>query len=67
MLLGQETFAKLKVLASPTTMNDLTLDAIVQLLTQHFYSATIEIAKRFKVSKQKQKEDKSVMEYIEQL
>ena len=26
-LLGQETFTKLKVLVSPTTMNDLTLDA----------------------------------------
>ena len=48
-------------------INDLTLDAIVQLLTQHFYSATIEIAKRFKFFKQNQKEDKSAMEYIEQL
>ena len=48
MLLGQETFAKLKVLASPTTMDDLTLVIIVQLLTQHFHPATIEIAKQFK-------------------
>ena len=45
MLLGQETFAKLKVLASPTTMNDLTLVITIQLLTQHFHPATIEIAK----------------------
>ena len=44
LLLGQETFAKLKVLASLITINDLTLDAIVQLLIQHFRLATIEIA-----------------------
>ena len=31
MLIGQETFVKLKVLASPTTVNDLTLDSIVFL------------------------------------
>ena len=48
MLLGQETFAKLKVLASPTTMNHLTLVIIVQLLTQHFHPATIETSKQFK-------------------
>ena len=43
MLLKQKTFAKLKVLANPTTMNNWTLDAIVQLLTHHFHAATIEI------------------------
>ena len=48
MLLGQENFAKLKVLASPTTVNNLSLDAIVQLLSQHFHPATIEITEWFK-------------------
>ena len=48
MLLGQETFTKLKILANPTTINDLTLDVIVQLLTQHFHPATIETAKGLK-------------------
>ena len=66
-LLGQENFAKLKVLASPTTVNDLSLDAIVQLLSQHFRPATIEIAERFKFFKRKQKEDESATEYMGQL
>ena len=67
MLLGQETFAKLEVLASPTTMSDLTLDTIVLLLTQHFCPATIEIAKRFKFFKRSQKEDESATDYMGQL
>ena len=59
-LLGQETFTKLKVLASPTTVNDLTLNAIVQFLTQNFHLATI-------VFKQNQKESESATKYMWQL
>ena len=59
-LLGQETFTKLKVLASPTTVNDLTLNAIVQFLTQNFHLATI-------VFKQNQKEGESATKYMWQL
>ena len=66
-LLGQENFAKLKVLASPTTMNNLTLDATVQLLSQYFCLPTIEIAEWFKFFKRKQMEDESAMEYTGQL
>ena len=67
MLLGQETFRKLKVLANSTTVNVLTLNTIVQLLTQHFHLATIEIVELFKFFKQNQKEDKSVTECMGQL
>ena len=35
-LLGQETFAKLKTLASPTAVSELTLDAIKQHLNNYF-------------------------------
>ena len=56
-LLGQENFAKFKVLASPTTMNNLTLDATVPLLSQYFCLPTMEIAERFKFFKRKQMED----------
>ena len=45
-------------------MNDLSLDAIVQLLSQHFHPATIEIAEWFKFLKRKQKEDESTTEYM---
>ena len=58
-LLGQETFAKLKILASPTAISELSLDAIVQFLTQHFRPTTIEI----KFFKRQQNEQESAMEY----
>ena len=46
-LLGQATFAKLKTLASPTTIRDLTLDQIMEYLVGHYKPQTIEIAERF--------------------
>ena len=51
MLLGQETFTKLKVLASPTPVSDWSLDAIKQQLSQQFWPNTIEIAEQFKLFK----------------
>ena len=61
-VLGQATYAKLKVLANPTSVSDLTLDAIMEHLIGHVFSVlmsiistighfrpqTIEIAERFK-------------------
>ena len=35
-LLGQETFAKLKVLTSPMPVSDSTLDAIMEKLLEHY-------------------------------
>jgi len=66
-LLGQETFAKLKVLASQTPVIDLTLDAIMEHLTQHFRPDTIEIAERFKFFKRNQNEKESATEYMSEL
>ena len=66
-LLGQETFAKLKALVSPTAVNDLMLDVIVQHLTQHYQRDTIEIAERFKFFKRNQSEDESATDYMGQL
>ena len=45
-LLGQATYAKLKDLASPTPVSDLTLDDIMRCLEGH-RPQTIEIAERF--------------------
>ena len=50
-VLGQATYAKLKVLANPTSVSDLTLDAIMEHLIGHFRPQTIEIAERFKFFK----------------
>ena len=47
-LLGQDTFAKLKTLASPTAVSELTLDAIKQHLRNYFRPPTVEIAELFK-------------------
>ena len=66
-LLGQETFAKLKILASPTAISELSLDAIVQFLTQHYRPTTIEIAERFKFFKRQQNEQESATEYMSEL
>ena len=66
-LLGQETFARLKILASPTNISELSLDAIMQHLTQHFRPTTIEIAERFKFFKRQQNEQESATEYMSEL
>ena len=58
-LLGQETYAKLKILTSPTSVADLTLDAIMEQLIGHYRPQTIEIAKRFKFLKRSQKRVKA--------
>ena len=56
-LLGQATFAKLKDLANPNEIKDLSLDNIMGLLIGHYRPKTIEIAERFKFFKQTQGEE----------
>ena len=66
-LLGQETLAKLKTLASPTAVSELTLDSIKQHLNNYFRPVTVEIAERFKFFKWNQKEQESAMDYMSEL
>jgi len=66
-LLGQATFAKLKVLANPTPVSGLTLEAIMQHLIEHYQPQTIEIAERFKFFKRNQLEFESVTRFIAEL
>ena len=66
-LLGQATFAKLKVLASPTPVADLTLDAIMEHLVAHYRLKTIEIAERFKFFKRSQKKGEAAVDFIADL
>jgi len=47
MLLGQATFAKLKVLASPHTGWLISIEGVLERLTGHFHLKTIKIAERF--------------------
>ena len=66
-LLGQETFAKLKVLTSPTPVSDITLDDIMEKLLGHYRPQTIEIAERFKIFKCSQKKGESIAEFMAEL
>ena len=52
MLLGHSTFSNLKVLASPTSVSDLSME---ELLVGHCKPQTIEIAECFKFFKRMQK------------
>lgn len=66
-LLGQSTFAKLKVLASPTAVSDLTMDAIMEQLIGHYRPQTIKKAERFKFLKRNQREMESATEFMAEL
>ena len=46
MLVGQATFAKVRDLASPHTIVDISLDDIVELLKTCYCPQTVEIAER---------------------
>lgn len=66
-LLGHSTFAKLKTLASPTPVSDLTMDDIMEFLLAHYRPQTIEIAERFKFFKRMQKPSETVVEFVSEL
>ena len=66
-LLGQSAFAKLKTLASPTSINDLTLDQIMEHLIGHYKPQTIEIAERFKFFKRHQLGGESTTDFMTEL
>ena len=65
--IGRDTFAKLKILVSPTSLNNVSLTAIVTTMTQHYKKDTVEIAERFKFFKRVQHERESVADYIAEL
>ena len=66
-LLGQETFAKLKVLTSPTPVADLNLKAIMEYLLGHYRPQTIEIAERFKFFNRMHLKGESIAEFMAEL
>jgi len=50
-LLGQGSFSKLKGLAFPTSVSNLSLDAILQDLSSHYQSKMIEIVRGLRENK----------------
>ena len=57
------TFAKLKTLASPTPVNELLFDRIMEHLILHYKPQAIEIAERFKFFKRHQLGGESTIEF----
>ena len=66
-LLGHNTFMKLKTLASPAAITDLTMDAIMELLLAHYRPQTIQIAEHFKFFKRMQKPSETVVQFMSEL
>ena len=67
-MLGQTTFAKLRELANPQPVTDLSLDVIVEVLTTHYPPHTIEIApEHYKFFKCVQEDGKWVAEFVANL
>ena len=66
-LLGQATFARLKDLANPLQIKDISLNEIIDLLIGHYRPKTIEIAERFKFFKRTQGENERIADFVAEL
>jgi len=66
-VLGQATFAKLRDLANPRAVTDLSLSDIVEVLTAYYRPHTIEIAERFKFFKCVQEENEQLADFVANL
>ena len=62
-----DAFVKLKTLASPTSLSELSLEQILSTMKQHYKRETVEIAERFKFFKPVQQDTEGVAEYIAEL
>ena len=49
--IGWDVFVKLKTLASPMLLSDLSLEQILSIMRQHYKRKTVEIAEQFKFFK----------------
>ena len=65
--IGWDAFVKLKILASPTALTDLSLEQIVATMNQHYKRETVEIAERFKFFKCTQQDTEGGAQYIAEL
>jgi len=66
-ILGQETFAKLRDLANPREITELTLNDIVDVLTAHYHPHTIEIAECYKFFKCVQEDGVWIADFVANL
>ena len=66
-LVGQATFAKLRDLASPREITDISLDDILELLKTHYRPQTVEIAERFKFFKRTQGANEQTADFMAEL
>ena len=66
-LIGQATFAKLRDLANPREITDISLGDIMDLLITHYRPQTVEIAERFKFFKRTQGASKQITDFMAKL
>ena len=66
-LVGQATFAKLRDLASPRDIVDLSLGDIMELLKTHYRPQTVEIAERYKFFKRTQGVSERTADFMAEL
>ena len=65
--MGQATFAKLRDLASPRDIVDLSLGDIMELLKTHYRPQTVEIAERYKFFKRTQGVSERTADFMAEL
>ena len=63
-LVGQTTFAKLRDLASPREITEISLDDIMELLKAYYRPQTVEIAERFKFFKRTQGASERTVDFM---
>lgn len=62
--IGRDVFIKVKTLASPTPLTDLSLAQIVEYMKGHYKKETVEIAEHFKFFKRVQQDKESLADYL---
>ena len=65
--IGRDAFAALKTLFSLTPLTDVSLNAILTVMTQHYKKDTVEKAERFKFFKRMQRDKETVADYVTEL
>jgi len=65
--IGRDAFAALKTLLNLTPLTDVSLNAILTAMTQHYKKDTVEKAERFKSFKRMQRDKETVADYVTEL
>jgi len=65
--IGREAFSKVKTLASPTPLTELSLAQVIEYMKQHYKKETVEITERFKFFKRVQQQQELLVDFLAEL